>query len=47
VAVRWYLRHGLSCQNVKELPAERGIAADHVTACRRVTLPARRDLAAA
>jgi IS6 family transposase len=32
VAVRWYLRYGLSCQDVEELLAERGVTADHVTA---------------
>jgi transposase-like protein len=30
VAVRWYLRYGLSYRDVKELLAERGIAVDHV-----------------
>jgi IS6 family transposase len=36
LAVRWYLRYGLSDRDVEELPAERGITADHATACRRV-----------
>ena len=31
VAVRWYLRYGLSCRDVEELLAERGITVDHVT----------------
>jgi transposase, IS6 family len=31
VAVRWYLRYGLSYRDVEELLAERGIAVDHVT----------------
>ena len=31
VAVRWYLRYGLSYREVEELLAERGIAIDHVT----------------
>src|SRR3954465_8314647 len=36
VAVRWYLRYGLSYRDVKELPAERGIEVDHVTVYRGV-----------
>ena len=36
VAVRWYLRYGLSYRDVEELLAERGIAIDHVTVYRRV-----------
>jgi len=28
VAVRWYLRYGLSCLDVEELMAERGISVD-------------------
>jgi transposase-like protein len=36
VAVRWYLRYGLSCRDAGELLAERGITVDHVAACRRV-----------
>src|SRR5262245_41959402 len=36
VAVRWYLRYGLSCRDVEELLAERGIEVDHVTVCRWV-----------
>jgi transposase-like protein len=31
LAVRWYLRFGLSYRDVEELLAERGIQADHVT----------------
>jgi len=31
VAVRWYLRYGLSYRDVEELLAERGIGIDHVT----------------
>jgi transposase-like protein len=36
VAVRWYLRYGLSYRDVEELLAERGIAVDHVTIFRWV-----------
>jgi transposase, IS6 family len=36
VAVRWYLRYGLSYGDVEELLAERGVTVDHVTACRWV-----------
>jgi hypothetical protein len=36
VAVRWYLRYGLSYRDVEELLAERGINVDHVTVCRWV-----------
>jgi transposase-like protein len=31
VAVRWYLRYGLSYRDVEELRAERGIDVDRVT----------------
>jgi IS6 family transposase len=31
LAVRWYLRFGLSYRDVEELLAERGIDVDHVT----------------
>jgi transposase, IS6 family len=31
LAVRWYLRHGLSYRDLEELLAERGIVVDHVT----------------
>ena len=31
LAVRWYLRYSLSCRDVEELLAERGIVVDHVT----------------
>jgi transposase-like protein len=31
VAVRWYLRYGLSYRDIDELLAERGIEVDHVT----------------
>jgi transposase-like protein len=36
LAVRWYLRFGLSYRDVEELLAERGIEVDHVTAHRWV-----------
>jgi transposase, IS6 family len=36
LAVRWYLRLGLSYRDVEELLAERGIEADHVTVYRWV-----------
>jgi transposase, IS6 family len=36
LAVRWYLRYGLSCRDVEELLAERGITVDHVTVYRWV-----------
>jgi len=36
VAVRWYLRYGLSYWDVEELLAERGIVVDHVTIYRWV-----------
>ena len=36
VAVRWYLRYGLSYRDVEELLAERGIEVDHLTVYRRV-----------
>jgi transposase-like protein len=36
VAVRWYLRYGLSYRDVEELLAERGIEIDHVTVYRWV-----------
>jgi len=32
LAVRWYLRYGLSYRDVEEPLAERGIDVDHVTA---------------
>ncbi len=38
VAVRWYLRYGLSYRDVEELLAERGVNADHVTIYRGSTL---------
>jgi transposase, IS6 family len=34
IAVRWYLRYGLSYRDVEELLTERGIAVDHVTVYR-------------
>ena len=34
LAVRWYLRFGLSYRDVEELLAERGITVDHVTVYR-------------
>ena len=36
IAVRWYLRYGLSYRDVEELLAERGITVDHATVYRRV-----------
>jgi IS6 family transposase len=36
LAVRWYLRYGLSYRDIEELLAERGIAVDHVTIYRWV-----------
>jgi IS6 family transposase len=36
VAVRWYLRYGLSYRNLEELLAERGVEVDHVTVYRWV-----------
>jgi IS6 family transposase len=36
LAVRWYLRFGLSCRDVEELLTERGIEVDHVTVFRWV-----------
>jgi IS6 family transposase len=36
VAVRWYLRYGLSYRDLEELLAERGIEVDHVTLYRWV-----------
>ena len=36
LAVRWYLRHGLSYRDVEELLAERGIEVDHLTRFRWV-----------
>ena len=36
VAVRWYLRYGLSYRDVEELLAERGIVVDHTTVYRWV-----------
>lgn len=36
LAVRWYLRYGLSYRDVEELLAERGITADHVSIFRWV-----------
>jgi hypothetical protein len=37
LAVRWYLRFGLSYRDVEELLAERGVAVDHVTIYRWVS----------
>ena len=34
--MRWYLRDGLSCRDVEELLAERGITVNHVTVYRWV-----------
>lgn len=36
MAVRWYLRYGLSYRNLEELLAERGVEVDHVTVYRWV-----------
>jgi transposase-like protein len=36
LAVRWYLRYGLSYRDVEDLLAERGITVDHVTIYRWV-----------
>lgn len=36
LAVRWYLRDGLSYRDLEELLAERGVEVDHVTLCRWV-----------
>ncbi len=36
LAVRWYLRYGLSYRDVEELLAERGVRVDHVTVFRWV-----------
>jgi len=36
LAVRWYLRFGLSYRDVEELLAERGVQVDHVTVYRWV-----------
>jgi transposase, IS6 family len=36
LAVRWYLRFGLSYRDVEELLAERGVEVDHVTIYRWV-----------
>ena len=36
LAVRWYLRFGLSYRDLEELLAERGIEVDHVTLFRWV-----------
>jgi IS6 family transposase len=36
LAVRWYLRFGLSYRDLEELLAERGVEVDHVTVYRWV-----------
>jgi IS6 family transposase len=36
LAVRWYLRYGLSYRDLEELLAERGIEVDHITVYRWV-----------
>jgi transposase-like protein len=33
IAVRWYLRYGLSYRDVEELLAERGVEVDHGACC--------------
>ena len=37
LAVRWYLRYGLSYRDVEELLAERGVQVDHVSIFRWVS----------
>jgi len=39
LAVRWYLRYGLSYRDLEELLAERGVKVDHVTIYRWVRRP--------
>ena len=36
LAVRWYLRYGLSYRDIEEMLAERGVEVDHVTVYRWV-----------
>jgi IS6 family transposase len=36
IAVRWYLRYGLSYRDIEELLVERGVEVDHVTVYRWV-----------
>jgi transposase, IS6 family len=45
LAVRWYLRFGLSYRDVEELLAERGVAVDHVTVFRWVQRFLRHEVA--
>jgi transposase-like protein len=45
VAVRWYLRYGLSYRDVEEFLAERGIEVDHVTVYRWVQRFLRHEVA--
>ena len=45
LAVRWYLRFGLSFRDVEELLAQRGIEVDHVTIFRWVQRSRRGDVA--
>jgi len=48
IAVRWYLRYGLSYRDVEELLAERGVIVDHVTVYRWVqTVPTDRAIRSA
>jgi IS6 family transposase len=47
VAVRWYLRYGLSYRDVEELLAERGVTIDHVTVYRWVQRFTREFISAA
>ena len=42
LAVRWYLRYGLSYRDVEELLAERGIEVDQNHRCERLEMPQRR-----
>ncbi len=39
LAVRWYLRYGLSYHDLEELPAEQGVEVDHVSLFRWVRTP--------
>jgi transposase-like protein len=45
VAVRWYLRYGLSYRDVEELLVERGVEVDHVTVFRWVQRFLRHEVA--
>jgi transposase-like protein len=43
VAMRWYLRYGLSFRDVEELLAEGGVQVDHVTVSWRHAAATRND----